>query len=80
MMTLEGHTKAVWCIVTLNDGRIASGSSDCKIKVWDVVAARCVQTLEGCADTKAVRCLAALGDGRLASGSSDGEIRLFAAS
>ena len=44
--------------------------------VWDVVAARCVATLEGHAD--GVTALAWLDAGRLASGSNDRSVKLWA--
>ena len=59
----------------LGHGRLASGSVDMTIKVWDVAAARSVATLQGHEET--VLSLAVLEGGRLASGSSDKTIKIW---
>jgi WD40 repeat protein len=33
---LRGHTKAVWSIIKLGDGRIASASTDGTVRIWNV--------------------------------------------
>ena len=38
MMTLEGHTSYVKCVIQLADGRIVSASSDKKIKIWNIMS------------------------------------------
>jgi WD40 repeat protein len=33
--TLRGHTSYVYCTAQLDDGRLASGSNDNTLKVWE---------------------------------------------
>ena len=62
-------------LALLADGRLASGSVDHTIKLWNAGSGACEATLEGHADW--VGALAVLADGRLASGSGDGTIKLW---
>ena len=57
------------------DGRLASGSSDKTIRLWDVAAGAEIARLEGHSGWVAALCM--LSDGRLASGSGDKTIRLW---
>ena len=66
---------AVSALVTLPDGRLASGCSDHTIRLWDPATGACERVFEGHQDW--VRALTLLGDGRLASGSDDNTIRLW---
>ena len=59
----------------LGDGRLASGSDDNTIRLWDPASGACERVFEG--HLAWVRALALLGDGRLASGSDDNTIRLW---
>ena len=61
--------RAVWSLVVLDAGRIASGSGDGTVKIWDVAAARCVATLEDVyrRNNCNVYALTVLKDGSLAS-------------
>jgi WD40 repeat protein len=78
-MVLEGHEWGISSLVQLSSGLIASGSHDCKIRLWNLEAVheheRCVQVLEG--HRGVVSALEQLGNGLLASGSWDGSIRLW---
>ncbi|KAG8664174.1 uncharacterized protein FPOAC1_013881 [Fusarium poae] len=69
--TLEGHGDSVTSVVFSADGqRLASGSDDKTVKIWDAATGVCEQTLEGHGDW--VRSVVFSADGqRLASGSGD---------
>ncbi|UYM16874.1 WD40 repeat domain-containing protein [Endozoicomonas euniceicola] len=76
--TLEGHTDAVTSVTPLADGRLASGSSDRSIKVWDLskpVGSQCVARLSRY--TSRVTSVTSLADGRLASAYADGAIKVW---
>ncbi|KKO98596.1 hypothetical protein THAR02_09295 [Trichoderma harzianum] len=75
LQTLEGHTNLVNSVVFSPDGqRLASGSSDGTIKIWDVNSGSC-QTLE-CYNS--VLSIIFSPDGQqLASGLSDGVIKVW---
>jgi WD40 repeat protein len=72
---LEGHGGPVYALCPLEDGRLALGSSDGTIRLWDVAAGVETARLEG--HVGLVRALCRLENGRLASGSSDGTIRIW---
>lgn len=73
--TLEGHTQGISC-VQFDDTRIASGSYDKTIRVWDIKSdeSDVVLTLAGHSGT--VRCLNLNGN-RLVSGSVDRSIKVW---
>ena len=75
--TLEGHFDWVNSIVFSPDGRrIASGSGDKTVRVWDVQTGECQHTLEG--HFEMVWSVVFSPDGSLvASGSSDGTVRVW---
>jgi WD40 repeat protein len=75
LRTLTGHSSSVNALAVLHDGRLASGSRDGTIKLWDTATGSCAITLKG--DSSSVNALAVLHDGRLASGSRDGTIKLW---
>ncbi|KKF92239.1 Vegetative incompatibility protein HET-E-1 [Ceratocystis platani] len=48
LQTLEGHGGGVKSVVFSDDGqRLASGSEDNTVKIWDATSGACLQTLEG---------------------------------
>jgi|SRR3990167_2143076 len=73
--TLVGNTNAVSSLVVLPNGKLASGSSNNTITIWDVETNQCLQSLTG--HTDIVRLLVVLPDGQLASGSDDATIRIW---
>ena len=73
--TFEGQD-----VLALEGGRLASGSDDGTIKIWELASGACVATLAGhggFGHLKAVWSLAVLDDGRLASGSWDQTIKIW---
>ncbi|KAH7459139.1 Vegetative incompatibility protein [Fusarium oxysporum f. sp. matthiolae] len=77
LQTLEGHDHGVNSVVFSNDGlRLASGSNDRTIKIWDATSGECIQTLKG--HDGSVKLVTFLNDGlRLASGSYDRTIKIW---
>jgi WD40 repeat protein len=77
LQTLEGHHGSVSSVAFSPDGtRLASGSYDCTVKVWDAHSGQCLQTLEGHSDP--VSSVAFSPDGtRLASGSYDCTVKVW---
>ena len=73
--TLEGHSINVTSLAFLGEGKLASGSDDKTIKIWNTETGNCERTLRGHSDS--VRSLAFLGEGRLASGSDDNTIKIW---
>uniref|UniRef100_A0A3P9M9D4 Phospholipase A2 activating protein n=1 Tax=Oryzias latipes TaxID=8090 RepID=A0A3P9M9D4_ORYLA len=72
MMTLQGHTAAVWAVLILPEqGLMLSGSADKTIKLWK--AGRCEQTFTGHEDC--VRGLAVISSTEFFSCSNDTSIR-----
>ncbi|XP_072542884.1 phospholipase A-2-activating protein [Salminus brasiliensis] len=72
MMTLQGHTAAVWAVVILPEqGLMLTGSADKTVKLWK--AGRCERTYSGHEDC--VRGLAVVSDVEFLSCSNDGSIR-----
>ncbi|KPA36057.1 nwd1 protein [Fusarium langsethiae] len=77
MQTLEGHGSWVYSVAFSADGqRLASGSDDKTVKMWDTATGACMQTLEGHGDL--VSSVAFSADGqRLASGSDDKTVKIW---
>jgi WD40 repeat protein len=72
---LEGHTGSINVLCLAPNGRLASGSWDKTIRLWDVATGAETARLEG--HSSAVLALCLLPDGRIASGSDDNTIRLW---
>ncbi|WP_233849333.1 DUF4062 domain-containing protein [Paraburkholderia sp. HD33-4] len=73
--TLAGHRAAVSALALLDDGRLASGSFDETIRLWQPAKGTCEARLEG--HSNSISALAVLPDGWLASGADDWTIKLW---
>ena len=75
MMTLEGHTDWVNCVIQFTDGRLVSGGEDGILKIWDTISGSCLMTLRG--HIGRVKSVVQLLDGRLVSGSEDNTLKIW---
>jgi len=75
LLSLHGHTDAIWKIIQLHDERIATASADKTIRVWNLQTGMCEKVLEG--HTDAVFCLLELQNSMLLSGSKDGYVKCW---
>jgi WD40 repeat protein len=65
----------VWALVGCARGKLASGSCDSTIKIWDVATGQCERTLQD--HNSCMGALAACAGGKLASGSDDKTIKVW---
>lgn len=73
--TFKGHKDYIKAMILLQDGKIATGSLDETIKIWDQIKFICSDTLKG--HKGSIFALAQLKDGRLVSGSADETIKIW---
>ena len=78
---LQGHTGAIQCLIELMVDSVpllATGSSDCTVRVWSQASGDCIHIF--CGHTKMVHRLqvdTSANQGRFFSGSRDGTVRLW---
>jgi len=70
----KAHEKTIWCIIKLNETKIASAGKDKLIKIWDLSNEKCLKELK---NQKAVICLAKLNLNFIASGGYDYSIKIW---
>ena len=77
LRTLEDHSASVFSVcISKNGSKIASGSWDKTIKIWDISSGKILKTLEGHSDN--IYCVCFSNDGtKIASGSSDKTIKIL---
>ena len=77
LQTLEGHSGWVESVTFSPNGqRLASGSHDATVKIWDTASGRCLETLEGHSGWVGSVTFSPNGQ-RLASGSHDATIKIW---
>ncbi|XP_030851018.1 probable E3 ubiquitin ligase complex SCF subunit sconB [Strongylocentrotus purpuratus] len=72
---VRGHASKVHCVTFDGEYRIASGSADKTVKVWDIRTGACIQTLKG--HQKGVWCLRFFTKHLLISASYDATIKVW---
>lgn len=75
--TFSGHTAGIKCFAVSGDEAIvASGSSDCTVRIWNILEGKCIGTL--CGHTKAIGCIHISKDNAfIATGSDDMTLRIW---
>lgn len=71
---LEGHSRPIYSVASLPDGRIVSASGDTTLRVWDLETGQS-RILKG--HTDVVRAVAVLSNDRIVSGSADNTLRIW---
>ena len=72
--TIEAHDEKVVCLTELSSGKIATGSYDCRIKIWNLNTYECEKTLN---ENGYVFCLLEFEKNMLLSGTSENKIQLW---
>lgn len=77
LTTFEGHGDSVTCMTFSADGwRVASGSYDHTVKIWNTQSSNSAVTLQG--HSKSITCIVFSADGqRIASGSYDKTVKIW---
>ena len=69
MQILNGHSYYVYCIALISENKIASGSEDNTVKIWNVDNGNCLNTIEG--HPQLVYCILKTKENELVSGCDD---------
>ena len=72
--TIEGHQEKIVSMVELSNHLIATGSYDCKIKIWEIKNGICVKTIQ---ESGYVFCLLEMEPNLILSGTNKNSVQLF---
>jgi len=73
---LKGHADTICTVTAIDNGAfLATGSSDCTVRIWDSSSGGCCTILSG--HTGSVLCVNQKSDRRILTGSTDNTIRLW---
>ena len=72
--SIEGHKEKIVSMIELFDGSIATGSYDCKIKIWNLETLQCIRTIS---EEGNIFCLLEMEPNMLLSGTNKNTIQLF---
>ena len=72
--TIEAHDEKIVCIIELSSGKIATGSYDCKIKIWNLYNYECEKSIN---ENGYVFCLLEFEKNMLLSGTNENSIQLW---
>jgi WD40 repeat protein len=70
----EAHDEKIVCLIELSSGKIATGSYDCSIKIWNLNTFECENVIR---ETEYVLCLLEFEKDMLLSGTSNNTIQLW---
>ena len=74
-VALIGHLKTVWCLTKMNSVKLASGSKDNSIKIWDLINSNTLFTLSE--HTKLVSGIVKMNENKIVSASYDKSIKIW---
>ena len=72
--TIEGHEEKIVSMIELSNGLIATGSYDCKIKIWDIANNVCIKAIN---EKGFIFCLLEMEPNFILSGTNKNTIQLF---
>ena len=72
--TLDAHDEKIVCLIELSNGKIATGSYDCTIKIWNLDNFACEKIIN---EEGNVLCIAEFEDNMILSGTTEKSIQLW---
>ena len=72
--TIEGHNEKIVSIIELSNGLIATGSYDCKIKIWNIAKSICIKSIN---EKGKIFCLLEMEPNFILSGTNKNTIQLY---